>query len=148
MGKTIEQIRIRKTSAGIRAESSRSRFGPDPLITIPARGFWKCRTLRPDRSSHSITCPNGQKLLAQRAATTEVPAVHQRQAILTIIFAAANVDRHRAAVILRPGDRIDVIGVAIILLEKAAVVLKADRPERFNRHIRRDLNLVFAHWQA
>ncbi|WP_235575664.1 hypothetical protein, partial [Roseovarius tolerans] len=74
MGKTIEQIRIRKTSAGIRAESSRSSFGPDPLIIIPPRGFWKCRTLRPDRSSHSITCLNGKKLLALWAATTEAAA--------------------------------------------------------------------------
>jgi len=81
MGKTIEQIRIRKTSAGIRAESSRSRFAPDPLITVPARGFWKCRTLRPDRSSHSITCLNGQKLLALWAATTEVPALVRRKEV-------------------------------------------------------------------
>ena len=29
--------------------------GGGSLITIPARGFWKCRITRPDRSSHSIT---------------------------------------------------------------------------------------------
>ena len=56
-------------------KSSRSRFGPDPLMTIPARDFWTCRTRRPDRSSHSITCLNSQKLLALWAATTEVPAL-------------------------------------------------------------------------
>jgi len=71
MGKTIEQIQIGKTSTTGRAKSSRVRFGPDPLITISARGFWKCRTARPERSSHSITRPQGQKVLASRAATKE-----------------------------------------------------------------------------
>jgi hypothetical protein len=71
MGKTIEQIWIGKTSKSLRAKSSEVRFGPDPLITIPARGFWKCRILRPDKSAHSITRQQGQKLLALRAATTK-----------------------------------------------------------------------------
>jgi len=52
MGKTIEQIRIEKTSNGLRAQSSKMRFGPNPLITIPARGFWKRRISRPDKSAH------------------------------------------------------------------------------------------------
>jgi hypothetical protein len=39
MGKTIEQIGIGKTSKNLRAESLEARFGPDPLITIPACGF-------------------------------------------------------------------------------------------------------------
>jgi hypothetical protein len=40
MGEMIEQIWIKKTSAGPRAEvSSFIRFGPDPQITIPASGF-------------------------------------------------------------------------------------------------------------
>jgi len=47
MGATIEQIGIGKTSRLLRAQSSLFRCGPDPLITIPARGFWKCRTSRP-----------------------------------------------------------------------------------------------------
>src|SRR6056297_596224 len=55
MGKTIEQIRIEKTSNVLRAQSSKMRFGPNPLITIPARGFWKRRISRPDKSAHSIT---------------------------------------------------------------------------------------------
>jgi hypothetical protein len=71
MGSTIEQIRIRKPALPAEQQSSRARSGPDPLITIPARGFWKCRIKRPDKSAHSITCPNGQKLLAIQAATTE-----------------------------------------------------------------------------
>ena len=71
MGKMIEQIGIRKTRRALRVQSSASRFGPDPLITIPARGFWKCRNLRPDRRPHSITCTEGKNPLAQRAATTE-----------------------------------------------------------------------------
>jgi hypothetical protein len=42
MGEMIEQIWSRKTSAGPRAdESSVIRFGPDPQITVPARGFRK-----------------------------------------------------------------------------------------------------------
>jgi hypothetical protein len=40
MGNTIEQIRIGKTRGSLRAQSSTIRFGPDPLITIPACGFW------------------------------------------------------------------------------------------------------------
>jgi len=47
MGATIEQIRTGKTTHGLRAPSSRLRFGPNPLITIPARGIWKRRTSRP-----------------------------------------------------------------------------------------------------
>jgi len=43
----IEQIRIGKTMVELWAASSAPRFGPDPLITIPARGSWKCRTSRP-----------------------------------------------------------------------------------------------------
>ena len=52
-----------------------SALFPDPLITIPARGFWKCRILRPDKSLHSITRQQGQKLLALRAATTKVASL-------------------------------------------------------------------------
>lgn len=69
MGKTIEQIRIAKTSATGRVKSSRVRFGPDPLITIPACGFWKYRVTRLERSSHWIMRPQTQKVLALRAAT-------------------------------------------------------------------------------
>jgi hypothetical protein len=43
MGKMIEQIWIGKTREKLSAASTHPRFGPDPLITIPARGFWKCR---------------------------------------------------------------------------------------------------------
>src|SRR6056297_20592 len=56
MGKTIEQIRIGKTSKSLRATSSFFRYGPDPLITIPARGFWNAaqRGLTEDRTrSHA-----------------------------------------------------------------------------------------------
>ena len=55
MGKTIEQIRIRKTRNDLSVISTLQRFGSDPLITIPARGFWKCRKERPERRPHSIT---------------------------------------------------------------------------------------------
>ena len=55
MGKTIEQIRIRKTRNDLSVISTLQRFGPDPLITIPARGFWKCRKEMPERRPHSIT---------------------------------------------------------------------------------------------
>ena len=52
----IEQIWIGKTSGTLRACSSVGRFGPDPLITIPARGFWNAaqRGLTEDRTrSHA-----------------------------------------------------------------------------------------------
>ncbi len=41
MGEMIEQIWIGRTMVELRAASSAPRFGPDPLITILARGFWK-----------------------------------------------------------------------------------------------------------
>jgi len=56
MGATIEQIRIGKTSGALGACTSVGRFGPDPLITIPARGFWSAakRGLTEDRTrSHA-----------------------------------------------------------------------------------------------
>jgi len=71
MGNRIEQIGIGKTSLESRAISSRIRFGPSPLITIPASGFWKRRTQRPDRRPHSITRTPIKKILASTAATTE-----------------------------------------------------------------------------
>ena len=52
-------------------KNSLFRFGPDLQITISARGFWTCRNLRPDRSSHSIISFEGKMPLALRAATTE-----------------------------------------------------------------------------
>ncbi|MGY3437613.1 hypothetical protein [Marinovum sp. KMM 9879] len=42
----IEQIWIGKTSKSLRALSSKVRFGPNLLITIPARGFWKRRIMK------------------------------------------------------------------------------------------------------
>jgi len=51
----IETIWIGKTSTALGATSSGTRFGPDPQITIPASGLWKCRKERPDRRPHSIT---------------------------------------------------------------------------------------------
>lgn len=50
---------------------SQGRFGPVPLISIPASGHDKCRTQRPDRRPHSITPGQSQKHLALRAATIE-----------------------------------------------------------------------------
>jgi hypothetical protein len=67
----IEQIWIGKTSEPLRVKNSLFRFGSDPQITISARGFWTCRNLRPDRSSHSIISFEGKMPLALRAATTE-----------------------------------------------------------------------------
>ena len=81
MGRPIDDTWLGKTSQSPRAHSATDRFGPDPLITIPARGFRKCRTPRPDRRPHSITRQYGQKLLASRAATTEgdLPRVDRDQ---------------------------------------------------------------------
>jgi hypothetical protein len=71
LGKPIEKIWIGKTRKALHVMSTPLRFGPDPLITIPACGFWKCRISRPDKGSHSITPQQGQKLLALLAATTK-----------------------------------------------------------------------------
>ncbi len=56
MCKMIEQIRIGKTGCSLCDCSALDRFGPDPQITFPARYFWKYRTTRSERNSHSITC--------------------------------------------------------------------------------------------
>ena len=43
--------------------SSPTRFGPDPQITISARGFKICRTQRPERRPQPITRQKVQRLL-------------------------------------------------------------------------------------
>ncbi|AYG62124.1 hypothetical protein CCGE525_25110 (plasmid) [Rhizobium jaguaris] len=68
----IEPIGTGKPVWHFEHASSELRFGPAPQITIPAGGLWKRRNERPDRRPHSITRTKGQKLLAKRAATTEV----------------------------------------------------------------------------
>lgn len=54
------------------AKSASPRFGPNPLITIPAAASGNAAENRPERSTQSITRTNGQKTLASRAATKEV----------------------------------------------------------------------------
>jgi hypothetical protein len=49
----------------------RPLLAPEVDLGIPARGFWKRRTSRPERRPHSITRQLGQKPLASRAATKE-----------------------------------------------------------------------------
>ena len=57
----IEQIRIGKTSKSLRAQSSKARFGPDLLITIPARGFSKCRISKALQKTAIDHTPKGSK---------------------------------------------------------------------------------------
>jgi hypothetical protein len=61
MGKMIEQIRIGKTRKKLSAASTHPRFGPDPLITIPARGFWKCRNFEALQKTAFDHTPKGSK---------------------------------------------------------------------------------------
>lgn len=61
MGKMIEQIRIGKTSKSLQAQSSKARFGPDLLITIPARGFSKCRISKALQKTAIDHTPKGSK---------------------------------------------------------------------------------------
>ena len=65
MGTTIDQIWTGKTRAAHRALSSGSRFGPDPQITILARGTGQAAHQRPDTRPHSITALIGKSLLLQ-----------------------------------------------------------------------------------
>ena len=76
----IGQIGVRKTRELLRAPSSRRRCGPDPRITIPASGMIG-RMNRPDTSPHSITKPDVQIFLANRAASTQEarPDYHVRE---------------------------------------------------------------------
>ncbi|NHQ75065.1 transposase family protein [Roseovarius gahaiensis] len=82
----IDQIRIGKTSLRLRANSTLFRFGPDPLISIPARGFWTCRTSRPERRPHSITrrqesessCMTGGNQRSRKIVGWEV---HEREGV-------------------------------------------------------------------
>ena len=73
MGTTIDKIWTGKTRAAHRALSSGSRFGPDPQITILARGIGQAAHQRPDTRPHSITALIGKKPLAPGAATTQGP---------------------------------------------------------------------------
>ncbi|MEI4235438.1 hypothetical protein, partial [Roseovarius sp. D22-M7] len=68
MGKTIEQIRTGRTRRLLRARKLVFRCGPDPLITVPARGFWKCRIL-------SIRHAQGVLSTPMRSALTSALAV-------------------------------------------------------------------------
>jgi hypothetical protein len=71
MGAMIEQIWIGKTSEPLRVKKLVVQIWTRSADTISARGFWTCRNLRPDRSSHSIISFEGKMPLALRAATTE-----------------------------------------------------------------------------
>ncbi|WP_183588971.1 hypothetical protein [Paracoccus pantotrophus] len=57
----IEQIWIGKTREKLSAESTPARFGPDPLITIPASGFWKCRISKALQKTALDHTPKGSK---------------------------------------------------------------------------------------
>ncbi|WP_210334830.1 hypothetical protein, partial [Mesorhizobium mediterraneum] len=79
----IEPIWIGKTNCCLGAFKHAREIWTRSQITIPASGFDKCRTQRPDRRPHSITRSESQKLLAQRTATTEGNTTDDRHELLS-----------------------------------------------------------------
>ena len=64
-------IRIGKTRNLLRASSSLLEIWPRSAHHHPGQRHLSGRTNRPDKSTHSITCPDVQKILANRAASTK-----------------------------------------------------------------------------
>ena len=64
-------IRIGKTRNLLRASSSLLEIWPRSAHHHPGQRRHVSRTNRPDKSTHSITCPDVQKILANRAASTK-----------------------------------------------------------------------------
>src|SRR6056297_2138087 len=67
----IDMIRVGKTRNLLRASSSRLEIWTRSAHHHPGQRRNVSRTNRPDKSTHSITCPNDQKFLANRAASTK-----------------------------------------------------------------------------
>jgi hypothetical protein len=67
----IETIRVGQTRNLLRASSSQSEIWPRSAHHHPGQRRHVSRMNRPDKSTHSITCPDDQKFLANRAASTK-----------------------------------------------------------------------------
>ncbi|MCV2449691.1 hypothetical protein E3D03_020800, partial [Paracoccus sp. DMF] len=67
----IDMIRIGKTRNLLRASSSLLEIWTRSAYHHPGQRRHVSRTNRPDKSTHSITCPDVQKILANRAASTK-----------------------------------------------------------------------------
>ena len=64
-------IRVGKTRNLLRAPSSLLEIWTRSAHHHPGQRRQVSRTNRPDKSTHSITCPDDQKILANRAASTK-----------------------------------------------------------------------------
>ena len=67
----IDMIRVGKTRNLLRASSSLLEIWTRSAYHHPGQRRHVSRTNRPDKSTHSITCQNNQKFLANRAASTK-----------------------------------------------------------------------------
>jgi hypothetical protein len=70
-GQMIDMIRIGQTRNLLRASSSLLEMWPRSAHHHPGQRHLSGRANRPDKSTHSITCPDDQKFLANRAASTK-----------------------------------------------------------------------------
>src|SRR5580704_4519190 len=67
-----------------------------------------------------------------------VPARSDRQAVVDLAVAAAELDLDRSVRGFLRGDVVERIGIEIVLLEIALLGVDADRPERIDRHVAGD----------
>ncbi|WP_233489406.1 hypothetical protein, partial [Rhodovulum sp. 12E13] len=67
----IETIRAGQTSNVLRVSNSLLEIWPRSAHHHPGQRRHVSRTNRPDKRTHSITCPDDQKFLANRAASTK-----------------------------------------------------------------------------
>jgi hypothetical protein len=67
----IDMIRVGQTRNLLRASSSLLEIWPRSAHHHPGQRRHVSRTNRPDKRPHSITCPDDQKFLANRAASTK-----------------------------------------------------------------------------
>jgi len=67
----IDMIRVGQTRNLLRASSSPLEIWSRSAHHHPGQRRHVSRTNRPDKSTHSITCPDDQKFLANRAASTK-----------------------------------------------------------------------------
>ena len=102
------------------AKSASPRFGPNPLITIPAAASGNAAENRPERSTQSITRTNGQKTLASRAATTEVIMLVDRDVVIdsgaTLLPLGVDVGLHRQRLqggLVQPLEQLLAIGAEV-----------------------------------
>src|SRR6185295_12366206 len=64
-----------------------------------------------------------------------VPALHEWQAVGSVVAASTEVDLDRAVLVRDGGDAVDAVRVTVVRLEVPVGVVHGDRPERVDRNV-------------